>query len=442
MPTPIIKIDNINLYYDYGTPMETYALRGVNLEINQGEYIVFFGPSGCGKTSLTYLIGGIETEQHSSGKMVVNNHDILTMNKDELAKFRQTGIGIIFQQFNLIPSLNVLDNVALPMAFVGVGLAERRQEAMKILARLEMDKYALRMPSELSGGQQQRVGIARALANNPPIIIADEPLGNLDSENAERVLAFLKELNEKDGRTIIMVTHEAWSVRDAARVVYLKDGAITKMGESIKSQGASSRAPISPGLFRDLYPDLSSSQIMVKSLSNLLLRGFSSDEIQRLEFFLSQRIDNKIDKETFQTFLDKPFHEEGVGLWKQRAIKITNLVEDLLSERKKINDIYKDLESNPEKPLSEEVYALRMWILKEYKGKLDDKQNTLLDQAILERLKKVKSPEEFKRILNLQKSKGGIGLSIRTTQHLSDKLESALALENTKEDTTTNTTNK
>jgi putative ABC transport system ATP-binding protein len=124
----------------------------------------------------------------------------------------------------------------------------KRREARKILQRLNMEEFAGRYPSELSGGQQQRVGIARALANNPPIIIADEPLGNLDSENAEHVLAFLKELNEKDGRTIIMVTHEAWSVRDAGRIIYLKDGAITKMGESVKKEETMS--PISPNLFR------------------------------------------------------------------------------------------------------------------------------------------------------------------------------------------------
>lgn len=426
MPFPIIKIDNINFYYDYRMPTESHALKDINLTIDKGEYVVFFGPSGCGKTTLTYLIGGITTEKNGTGKILVNNRDIRQLSKDELAVFRQTGIGIIFQQFNLIPSLNVLDNVALPMTFIGVPQSKRREEAHKILNRLGMEKYAFRFPSELSGGQQQRVGIARALANNPPIIIADEPLGNLDSENAELVLAFLKELHDKDGRTIIMVTHEAWSVRDADKIIYLKDGAITKMGETTRKPEVMS--PISPNLFRELYPDLTATEIMIKSLSNLLLRGFSADEIKRFEFFLGQRIENKIDAATFENFLDRPFHDEGVGLWKQRAVKIAALTEDLIEQKKEITDVYSQLEKHPEKPISEEVRLLRVWILKEYKGKIDDIQNTRLDEAITKRLRSSITPEEFRKLLNLTKSQSGVGFSIRTMQHVSDRLESALAL--------------
>ena len=229
MAAPIIDVEGLNFYYDYKLPTETYALKGVDLQVNQGDYVVFFGPSGCGKTTLVYLIGGITTEKSGTGKIMVNGADVLQLSREELAVFRQTGIGIIFQNFNLIPSLTVLDNVALPMTFVGVPQDKRREEARKILARLGMDIYAERYPMELSGGQQQRAGIARALANNPPIIIADEPLGNLDSENAEHVLKFLKELQEKDGRTVIMVTHEAWSVRDADKIIYMKDGGVVKV---------------------------------------------------------------------------------------------------------------------------------------------------------------------------------------------------------------------
>ncbi|OHA80268.1 MAG: hypothetical protein A2V96_02860 [Candidatus Yonathbacteria bacterium RBG_16_43_6] len=209
MSTPLVKLENVNYYYNRGKPSEVHALKNINIEIPRGGYAAFFGPSGCGKTTLTYLIGGIETENTDSGNILINGRDLRGLEKKELAVYRQIGVGIIFQQFNLLPSLTVLDNVALPMAFLGIDVERRKKEALKLLDRFGMTKYSARFPSDLSGGQQQRVSIARALSNNPPLIIADEPLGNLDSENANKALEFLKELNEKDGRTIIMVTHES-----------------------------------------------------------------------------------------------------------------------------------------------------------------------------------------------------------------------------------------
>ncbi|MFZ3044068.1 MAG: ABC transporter ATP-binding protein [Minisyncoccia bacterium] len=432
MASPVIKVDNLNFYYDYKLPTETYALKDINLQINQGEYIVFFGPSGCGKTTLIYLIGGITTEKNGTGEIFVNGADVLQLSRDDLTIMRQTSIGIIFQNFNLIPSLTVLDNVALPMTFIGVPRDKRREDARKILARLDMEIYAERFPSELSGGQQQRAGIARALANNPPIVICDEPLGNLDSENAEHVLKFLKELQEKDGRTVIMVTHEAWSVRDADKIIYMKDGTIVKT--DVNTAGGKGKGgiggvlPLSPNLFRELYPDLTPGEIMIRSLSNLLLRGFSADEIKRFEFFLEERFAGRIDAATFVSFLDRPFRDEGVGLWKQRAIKIAQLTEDILAERKKLADVYAELEKSPETPITDEVASLRTYITKEYHGHLEDMQRIRLEEAITERIRGSSTPEEFRKILNQARSKNGVGLSIRTMQHVSDRLESVLAL--------------
>jgi len=430
MSAPIIKIENLNFYYDYKTPSETLALKHINLEIGKGQYVVFFGPSGCGKTTLIYLVAGITTEKSSTGKIMVSDRDVLTLSKDELAEFRQTGVGIIFQQFNLIPSLTVVDNVALPMTFIGVPYEKRREEAHKILARLDMDEFAERYPSALSGGQQQRVGIARALANNPPIIIADEPLGNLDSENAEHVLKFLKELREKDGRTVIMVTHEAWSVRDADKIIYLKDGTVLKFTESSKKnkENIPPAFPLTPDMYRELYPDLSATELMVKALSHLLLRGFSTDEIKRFEFFLGERLGNKIDAATFQNFLDLPYKKEGVGLWKQRATKIALLTEDLITEKEKLTDIYAALEKDPKTPIAEDAHTLRVWILKGYHGKIGDQQYIRLDGAVTGRLRGNITAEDFRKMLNLSFSQGGIGFSFRTTQRISERLESALAL--------------
>lgn len=430
MAEPIITVKDLNFYYDYKTPLQMLALKNVNLEIDRGQYVVFFGPSGCGKTTLVYLVSGITTGDNGTGKITVNGQDILGLSRDELSVFRQTGIGIIFQQFNLVPSLSVLDNVALPMTFIGVPQDKRRKDAYEILKRLNMEKYADRYPSELSGGQQQRVGIARALANNPPIIIADEPLGNLDSENAEQVLKFLKELQENDGRTIIMVTHEAWSVRDADKIIYLKDGGVTKTSEPVKRkrEGLPPALPLSPEMYRNLHPDFSEIQIMVKALSNLLLRGFSADEVKRFEFFLGQRIESKIDSATFKYFLDLSYKDGGVGLWKQRAIKLAELTEDLITQKRQLTNIYLELERNPGTPLSEEVHILREWILKEYHGKVTNEQYTRLDKSVEARLRGNMSAEEFRNLANLSFTKEGIGFSLRTTEHISERLESALAL--------------
>ena len=427
--SPAIKIDHLNFYYDYKLPTQTYALKDIDFEIGQGEYVVFFGPSGCGKTTLIYLIGGINTNAGGTGDILVNGQDVLQLSRDDLTIFRQTGIGIIFQNFNLIPSLTILDNVALPMTFVGVPQKKRREAAYAILKRLDMESYADRYPFELSGGQQQRVGIARALANDPPIIIADEPLGNLDSENAEHVLKFLKELQEKDGRTIIMVTHEAWSVRDADKIIYLKDGGVVKTTRNTKEALASQTAavPISPDMFRKLYPDLSQEDIMIKSLSNLLLRGFSVEEIKRFERYLSERLADTIDAATFEAFLDLPYRKGGVGLWKQRARKIAELTEAISREKKKLTEVYAELKENPETPLQEEAASLREWILREYRGHIDDTQRARLDEVLTGRLRGTLSAEDFRKTASLARSRGGVGLSLHSVQHMSDRLEAVLA---------------
>ncbi len=427
--SPAIKIDHLNFYYDYKLPTQTYALKDIDFEIGQGEYVVFFGPSGCGKTTLIYLIGGINTNAGGTGDILVNGQDVLQLSRDDLTIFRQTGIGIIFQNFNLIPSLTILDNVALPMTFVGVPQRKRRESAYAILKRLDMESYASRYPFELSGGQQQRVGIARALANDPPIIIADEPLGNLDSENAEHVLKFLKELQEKDGRTIIMVTHEAWSVRDADKIIYLKDGGVVKTTRNTKETIASQAAavPVSPDMFRKLYPDLSQEDIMIKSISNLLLRGFSVEEIKRFERYLSERFSDTIDAATFEAFLDLPYRKGGVGLWKQRAHKIAELTEAISSEKKKLTEVYAELKENPETPLQEEAASLREWVVREYRGHIDETSRTRLDEILIGRLRGTLSPEDFRKMATLARSRGGIGLSLHSVQHMSDRLEAVLA---------------
>ena len=423
----IIKIENVNLWYDKGKPIEVHALKNINISIDKGDYAAFFGPSGCGKTSMLYAISGIDRFQE--GKVLINDRDISGLTNQELAIFRQTGIGIVFQQFNLVPSLSVLKNVALPMLFVGVSSTKAEIEAKKLIARLGLEQYADRFPYELSGGQQQRVGIARALANNPPIIIADEPLGNLDSVSAKIVLEFLKELNEKDGRTVIMVTHEAWSLRDVKTIFYMKDGAITSIEKSEKGSVATS-------LSKKLYEQLSvkkedstseegskEEKLSARVLANFLLRGYSMDEITRFESFVNNRFDNKIDNKKFIELINKPFKEGGVGLWKKKAKRVADYLEGIIDKRKNVEHILSTIEKNPEVSILDEVSSIRNWLIEGYTGKLSPQQITSFDQVVSDRIRDLIPANKIVEILDLSTNKFGVGLSFRAAQLMAEKLE-------------------
>jgi len=426
----IIKIEHVNLWYDKGKPIEVHALKDINIDIEKGDYAAFFGPSGCGKTSMLYAISGIDRFQE--GKVLINDRDISGLTNQELAIFSQTGIGIVFQQFNLVPSLSVLKNVALPMLFVGVSSSKAEIEAQKLIKRLGLEKYADHFPYELSGGQQQRVGIARALANNPPIIIADEPLGNLDSVSAKIVLEFLKELNEKDGRTVIMVTHEAWSLRDVKTIFHMKDGKVTEIEKSTAGSVAES-------LSKQLYEQLSvkkpesnkeedqSSQLSARLLANFMLRGYSMDEINRFESFVNDRFDGKLDKKEFHNLVNKPFKEGGVGLWKKKAEKVTDYLEAIIDKRKDVEHILNTIEKNPELSILDEIQGIRKWLLEGYTGQMSPVQIIALDQVISDRIRNFVSADKIVEVLDLSNNKFGVGLSFRAAQIMAEKLELILS---------------
>lgn len=418
----IIRLENVNMWYEKGKESEVHALNDISIEIGRGEYVAFFGPSGCGKTTLLYAISGIDRVQE--GHVVINGRDISGLTNQELAIFRQTGIGIVFQQFNLVPSLTVLQNVALPMAFVGVNKAKADIEARKLLERLAIGKYADRFPHELSGGQQQRVGIARALANNPPIIIADEPLGNLDSANAKNVLEFLKELNEKDGRTIIMVTHEAWSLQDVRKVFHMKDGFITSV-EMKEPKKPEEEKAIAENVAREVESK-EAVEMTARILSNFLMRGYSLEEVQRFESFLKQRFEGKIDAWKFYILLDLSFAAGGVGLWKKKAQRVASYVEGVIDKRRDVNAILKLVEKNPELPIQEEVRRIRDWVTQEYQGRISQYQAVALDELIADRIRHFISPQQFREVLDRPIKDYGGGFTYRTVQKISERLETIL----------------
>ena len=423
----IIRVENLNLWYDQGKPIEVHALKNININIKKGDYVAFFGPSGCGKTSMLYAISGID--KYQGGDVYVNAKNLGGLSKDDIAYFRQTDIGIVFQQFNLLPSLTVMQNVCLPMSFRGISMKEAEKEALVLLERLKLTEYSSRYPFELSGGQQQRVAIARAIANDPPIILADEPLGNLDSVNAKNVLAFLKELNEKDGRTIIMVTHEAWSLQDVKNIVYMKDGEITGNTETENKDVSES---ISEHLHKEILKGgkggLTKEEMSARIVSNFLLRGYSVEEIKRFEDFLNQRFSGKINKEEFLKNIYKPIKFGGVGLWKEKADRVLDYVENIIEHRNDIKSICKIIESNPEITIIEEVFKIRNWILRDYEGdKLNHAKIDVLDGVISDRLRGFITNDEFKEVLERKEGLYGAAFSTHTALIFSQKMEMLLS---------------
>lgn len=418
----VIKLEDVSFFYDKGKYSEVRALKNVSMDIKQGEYVSFFGPSGCGKSTILYIISGVE--RPDEGKVFINGQDIMSLSQKELAIYRQIGIGIVFQNFNLIPSISNIDNVSLPMAFLGISSEKRQKKAMEILERLGIAQFANRYPHELSGGQQQRFGVARALANDPPIILADEPIGNLDSVNANNVLDLLKELNEKDGKTIIMVTHEAWSLRDVKKIFYMRDGSITRI-ES-KEKPTLFKKVGTGYYYKNLFPELPPAESRAKMIAAMALRGYSQLEQKRLEYFISQRLKEQIDNDTLRSVLDRPYAQGGVGLWKQKAKKITDYVEDIMSGEKKLGLFYKKIKETPEAPFLKDVEDLRNWVLEEYKGELTPLQLERLDEGIGERVRNIITTEHFRKIIDLPKEKGGMGLKIRSSFKMAEKLEAII----------------
>ncbi|MGB3850001.1 MAG: ABC transporter ATP-binding protein [Tunicatimonas sp.] len=200
-----------------------HALKSISIQVQRGEYVAFMGPSGSGKSTLMNIIGCLDTP--TSGTYHLNQNDVSDLTENELATIRNREIGFVFQTFNLLPRSSSLDNVALPLIYAGVSRAERQERALQVLSSVGLGDRADHRPNELSGGQRQRVAIARALINNPSIILADEPTGNLDSKTSYDVMELFQDLHDQ-GNTIIMVTHEDDIAHYAHRIVRLKDGLV------------------------------------------------------------------------------------------------------------------------------------------------------------------------------------------------------------------------
>ncbi|KAF5418512.1 MAG: putative ABC transporter ATP-binding protein [Candidatus Methanogaster sp.] len=222
----LLRLENVWKIYQMGE-IEFAALKGVNLEVDKGEFVAVLGPSGSGKSTMMNLIGCLDLP--SRGIIRLDTRDISKLGESDLAQIRGKKIGFIFQQFNLIPTLSVLENVMLPLEFQEVATSVAQQRGLYLLELVGLNDRIHHLPSQLSGGQRQRVAIARSLAVDPDIILADEPTGNLDSKTGKYILDFLNELHTNEGKTVIVVTHDLDIVKYSEKVVYLKDGEIEKV---------------------------------------------------------------------------------------------------------------------------------------------------------------------------------------------------------------------
>jgi putative ABC transport system ATP-binding protein len=218
----IETVDVTKTYMSGGKPLE--VLKGINLKVEPGEFMAIMGPSGSGKSTLLNMIGALD--RPTSGKVFINGTDLSLLNDNQIADVRNTEIGFIFQFFNLIPRMDAQKNIELPMAIKGISRGQRKRRALTLLDLVGLADRADHKPSQLSGGEQQRVAIARALANEPNILLADELTGNLDSKTGEEIMILLRQLNEEEGKTFILITHDPMVAQNTDRLISFKDGII------------------------------------------------------------------------------------------------------------------------------------------------------------------------------------------------------------------------
>ena len=428
---PIIKTQDLSLIYDLGQSYETKALLDVNIEIYPEEYVIIYGPSGCGKSTLLYCISCLK--KPTSGKVWLNNKEISSLTREEAVDINRFEMGMIFQAYHLVPSLSVLDNVILPQVFCGGDPKKRDKKAKELLDHFDILKQANKFPSELSGGQRQRVSVARSMINDPSIIIADEPVGNLDSKSTEVVMHLLEELNKKFKKTVILVTHDDRFLHYADRVFYMKDGKVIKEThkDKVRDRLGEETTHFSGTINRlvKIFPDLTSDELKAKALAEHLLIDFTPDEINRLEKIIVKRISGEISSAVLEKVLDDPYPEGGMGFYRQTAQEFTSKIDKILKETDLLEQkvvVYNSSKTEVDLKVEE----MRRYLLDNNKHiQLNFEQLKKLDSAIKKVIGREISNKDFRNELDLAFSQGGVGLNSRTARHLARELEIVLTQE-------------
>jgi len=432
MAKPIIRADKMDIIYNLGKSNEYHALHEASVEIYQKEYIILFGPSGCGKSTLLYsVLGGLPP---ANGKMYIKGEDIYAYKPEEVVAYQRDIVGIIYQAFNLIPSINVLDNVALPQIFMGIPLKERSQRASDLLRRFGIGKsLEKKIPATLSGGQQQRVAVARALVNDPEILLADEPVGNLDAISADQVMGKLEEINQKDRKTVILVTHDAKYLPYAHRVYYIKEGVIRRIvvnpeKPQVKRVKSGETIVTEVEQLARLYPYDEPMQLKVKSIINFLTQDLSFTQIERLEKAVLKRLDGKMSQSMFYEFLTKPFNEGGVGLLLDPALEMTYRMTQLIEHSREVKR-FRDEAKDDKMFFHQHRYLERIcqFLVDEFHLKLTDRELDVVRDIISERVSGFITIEDFRQRLSYPSEDGGVSLAPNLAQEVSRYLEKLIA---------------
>lgn len=432
MAKPLIICRDLSIIYNKGKSNEFKALQNVNTDIYEGEYIILFGASGSGKSTLMYSIQG--SLPPGDGTLLIRGDDIYSYPPQERVYFQRYVMGIIFQSFNLIGSLSVLDNVALPMIFCDANKATRERRAQMLLDRFGVGHVSHKIPSMLSGGQQQRVSVARSMVNDPQILLADEPTGNLDSISTQQVMDKIDEINTFDQRTVIMVSHNAAHLSYAHRVYYLKDGFIVR--EVVNPQRKQIK-PVKQGetivteleLLARLFPYDSVDTLRVKSLTNFLTQEYSFEQLIRIEKAIQLLIMGKIHKKQFINALVKKFDEGGVGIDKNTAEHMSEVSISLVTRADDVRRFRTDNESDSAF-FSQHKFAQRVreYLLSEYNISLKGKTDANLTEIISDRLAGIYSQDDFHTALMDSVRSGGLALNIKIADDMSRYMEKLIAL--------------
>lgn len=432
MAKPLIIARNLDIIYNKGKSNEFKALANVNTDIYEGEYVILFGPSGCGKSTLMYSIQG--SLPPANGTLLIRGDNVYAYPPQERVYFQRYVMGIIFQQFNLIQSLSVLDNVALPKIFCDESKIDRERRAQALLDRFGVGMVSHKIPAMLSGGQQQRVSVARSMVNDPQILLADEPTGNLDSVSTQQVMDKIDEINTFDRRTIIMVSHNAAHLSYAHRVYYMKDGAIVR--EVVNPQRKQIK-PVKEGetivteleLLARLFPYDSITTLRVKSLANFLTQEYTFEQLIRLEKAISLLIEGKIHKKNFITALVKKYEDGGAGIEQKKAREMADVAVQIVTQADDVRRFRSDNESDVAF-FSQHKFAerVREYLQHEHNIKLSKPMTANLTTMIADRLSGIHENDDFHTQLHTPIKRGGLGLSVTLSDEVARYMEKLIAL--------------
>lgn len=431
---PNIEIKNLNVTYFAGKSNEVRALENINLEIFPQEYVIIFGPSGCGKSTLLYTIAGLE--KATSGQVFVDGSDIGRFPKKSLVDYHRDTIGMIFQAFHLINSLNIIDNVCLPRVFKGEEIVVRRELSKKLLDRFDILPQAYKLPSELSGGQKQRVSIARSLINNPNIILADEPVGNLDSKSSYNVMSILKDLNEVDKKTIILVTHDPTHLQYGDKVVYMRDGKVVKIDKVLnkkapeESKGVEvverqEEIPADLRLLMRAFKNFSPAQVgtlivpfKAQQLFSHIFMQMTDEQAETAKKKLREYLFSSITQTDLEKELDEDLEKGGAGWDKRNARTFVAKVEQIVSCAGKIN--YSDI--------AQSAVVVTNYLDQIFSLHLEDDKKVALASIISLRLQNRIAVDELEKKIDAPVSEDGLAIDKRTAHKLAREIEILLLL--------------